>query len=198
MLYPANYDIRLLQNSTWRAAFRVTHGTKDVTIMSVASAAPTFTAQCHGLLAGDKVVLTSPTGTPCGLEANQIYYVISAGLTSSTFCVSSTSGGSSVVLTETADGNYPVAFKVSKPLDITGFTLDSDIRQTDTMSQVATFAISVGSPIDGSFEMSLTPAVTAGLDTGMYGYDFYMTSPGGERYYYLSGSVMVERTLSRT
>ena len=197
MLYPASYDIRLLQNSTWRGSFRVTQSAKTITSMSVSSGAPTFTADCHGLQSGDKVVLTGATGLPCGLIPNQIYYVISAGLTTSAFRVSATLGGSAIVLTDTADGNYPVAFTVARPIDITGFTIDSDIRVTDSLSQIATFSVSVLSAVNGSFEMSLSPATTLGLSAGMYGYDLYMTSPGGERYYYLRGSVMVERTLSR-
>jgi hypothetical protein len=197
MLYPANYDIRLLQNSTWRGSFRATHAAKPVTTMSVASGVPTFTSECHGLQAGDKVILTAAGSLPCGLDANEIYYVISAGLTSSAFRVSATSGGSAIALTEKPDGNYSVAYTASKPVNLTGYTLDSDIRDTSSLVQIATFTISVGSPLDGSFEMSLTADTTAGLAVGMYGYDLYMTAPGGERYYYLSGSVMVERTLSR-
>jgi hypothetical protein len=165
--------------------------------MSVASGVPTFTSECHGLQAGDKVILTAAGSLPCGLDANEIYYVISAGLTSSAFRVSATSGGSAIALTEKPDGNYSVAYTASKPVNLTGYTLDSDIRDTSSLVQIATFTISVGSPLDGSFEMSLTADTTAGLAVGMYGYDLYMTAPGGERYYYLSGSVMVERTLSR-
>lgn len=197
MLYPASYDIRLLQNSTWRSQFRVTQAAKAITNMSVASGIPTFTSECHGFQANDKVVITAATGTPCGLSENTIYYVISSGLTATEFRISQTSGGSAIALTTTADGSYPVAFTAAKPLDITGYTIDADIKETDTLTQLATFSVSVTSDVNGSFELSLSPAVTAGLQAGMYGYDLYMTATGGDRYYYLRGSVMVERTLSR-
>ena len=197
MIYPADYNITILQNSSWRGLFRVTSSAKSVTGMTVAAAVPTFTADCHGLLPGDRVVFTSPTGTPCGLVVNTVYYVISSGLTASQFRVSATSGGIALTLTDTADGTYPVAFTVGKPMDLTGYVLDSDIRDPDTLAQVATFSISLLSPSEGSFELSLSPATTLPLAVGSYGYDFYMTNTGGERYYYLRGSVMVERTLSR-
>lgn len=197
MLYPANYDIRLLQNSTWRMPVRVTQSARTITNMSVSAGAPTFTAECHGLALNDKVVITAANGTPCGLSENTIYHVISGGLTTSEFRLSATSGGSSISLTATADGNYPVSFTVAKPLDITGYTIDADIRETDTLTQIATFSISLTSAPNGSFELSLSPATTAALAAGIYGYDLYMTSTSGERYYYLRGSVTVERTLSR-
>ncbi len=197
MLYPAGYDIRLLQNSTWRAAFRVTQSAKAVSNMSVATAVPTFTADCHGLEAGDKVVLTGSAGLPCGLQANSIYYVIASGLTTSTFRLSRTDGGTAIALTDTADGSFPVAYTIAKPVDITGYTIDCDIKEVESLTQIATFTINVLTAAEGSFELSLAPATTIDLSVGAYGYDLYMTSPGGERYYYLRGSVAVERTLSR-
>ena len=197
MIYPADWNITILQNSSWRGVFRATSAAKTVTSMAVSAGVPTFTADCHGLLSGDRVVFTSPTGTPCGLAVNTVYYVISGGLTASQFRVSATSGGSALTLTDTVEGVYPVAFTVAKPINLTGYVLDSDIRDLGTLAQVATFSISLVSAVDGSFEMSLSPATTNGLATGTYGYDLYMTSPGGERYYYLRGSATVERTLSR-
>lgn len=44
MLYPANHDIRLLQNSTWRMPVRVTQSARTIANMSVSAGAPTFTA----------------------------------------------------------------------------------------------------------------------------------------------------------
>ena len=197
MIYPADWNIRLLQNSSWRALLRATHSARNVTAMTVATGVPTFTTECHGLQAGDRVVFTSANGTPCGLNVNQVYFVAPAGLAVSAFQVSATSGGSPIALTDTADGSYQVAFTVARPVDITGCTLDSDIVDTSTSLQVATFSISVPSAVDGSFELSLSAATTLGLAVGTYAYDFSITSPGGERYYYLKGSVEVERTLSR-
>lgn len=197
MIYPADWNITILQNSSWRAVLRATNAAKAVTGMSVSAGVPTFTAACHGLQAGDRVVFTSPTGTPCGLVVNRVYFVISAGLTVSQFRVSATNGGSALVLTDTADDVYPVAFTIAKPIDLTGYVLDSDIRDTNTLSQAATFSIAMINAAEGSFELSLTPAATAVLASDVYGYDLYMTSPGGERYYYLRGSATVERTLSR-
>lgn len=197
MIYPADWNITILQNSSWRGSFRATSAAKAVTSMAVSAGVPTFTAACHSLQAGDKVIFTSTAGTPCGLEVNRVYFVISTGLTVSQFRVSTTNGGSAIVLTDTADDTYPVVFVVSRPIDLTGYVLDSDIIDPSMSMQMATFSISLLAPSEGSFELSLSPTTTAALAVGSYGYDLYMTNTGGERYYYLRGSVTVERTLSR-
>jgi len=56
------------------------------------------TPSAHGLVAGDRVYFTTLTaGT--GLSRNTTYYVIAAGLTTTAFAVSTTSGGSAVDIT---------------------------------------------------------------------------------------------------
>lgn len=197
MIYPADYDITVLQNSSWRGVFRVTQSAKDVTSMSVSAGVPTFSGDCNDLLTSDAVVFTSAGKLPCGIVANKVYYVISAGLTPSQFRVSATVGGSAITLSDTLDGNYPVSITVAKPVNLTGYTLDSDIRNPETLVQAATFTLSLLDAPNGSFQALLTPTTTEPLTAGTYGYDLNMTSPGGERYYYLRGSVTVERTLSR-
>ena len=50
---------------------------------------------------------------------------------------------------------------------------------------------------NGAFTLSLLPATTVALDTGRYGYDVSLTSPGGERYYWITGVATVQQTYSR-
>ena len=191
MIYPATYNFSLLQNSTWKAQFRVTQNKKEVTSVQVSATVPTFTVACHGLTAGTKVVFTG--SSTCGLRENIIYYVIADGLTSDAFRVSTTSGGSSV----TIGGTFSTALYVSTPIDITGYTIDADIKDTDTLTQVATFTTSIVTATEGLAELSISPATTIGLDPDVYAYDVSLTSTAGERYYWLSGNVTVVRTYSR-
>lgn len=75
----------------------------DVTI-SVADPA-VITWPSHGLAAGQPIVFSNEGGAlPTGLTAGTVYYVLSAGLTSSAFQVSSTVGGSAVVTTAAGTG----------------------------------------------------------------------------------------------
>ncbi len=73
-----------------------------------------FTASAHGLVANDTVIFEiNSTGTlPSGLSADTEYYVISTGLTSSTFEVSATLAGSAVNIT--TDGSNLHFLKTNK------------------------------------------------------------------------------------
>lgn len=192
MIYPATYNFSLLQNSTWKAQFRVTENKKEVTSVQVSATVPTFTVACHGLTAGTKVVFTG--SSTCGLSENVVYYVIADGLTSDAFRVSTTSGGSSV----TIGGTFSSALYVSTPINITSYVIDADIKDLDTLVQVATFTTSIVTATEGLAELSISPATTLGLTPAVYAYDVSLTSAGGERYYWLTGNVTVVRTYSRT
>jgi hypothetical protein len=194
MIYPATYNITILQNATWSGTFRATENRQTLDSISIAAGTPTFNCDCHGFSAGDKVVFTGGTTIPCGLALNTIYYVISAGLTTSAFQVSATSGGSSISVSGTATGTFYVA----EPLDITGYTVDSDIKGLIDLAQVATFTPTLTDAVNGEFKLELTPATTTGLSTGQYGYDVSLTNGSGIRYYWLTGTATVQRTYSRT
>jgi len=49
MIYPAAYDITLLQNSTYKVGLRVTQKRKTVTDVVVSMTVPKFVAACHKL-----------------------------------------------------------------------------------------------------------------------------------------------------
>jgi len=193
MLYPAEYDITILQNATWKGTFRATQNRKALTSISIATGTPTFLCNCHGFSAGDKVVFTGGTTIPCGITINSIYYVISAGLTTDAFQVSATSGGSSIAVSGTATGTFYVA----TPLNLTGYTVDSDIKGLSDGASIGTFTPTITAATDGEFELALTPATTAAFATGRYGYDVSLTQGSGERYYWLTGVATVQKTYSR-
>lgn len=73
----------------------------DTTVVTGATAAAStnlVTKAAHGLVAGDRIYFTTLTGGT-GLALNTSYYVISSGLTSGVFKVSTTSGGGEVDIT---------------------------------------------------------------------------------------------------
>lgn len=193
MIYPATYDITILQNATWRGTFRATQDRKELTGITIATSTPTFAVPCHGLAAGDKVVFTGGDEVPCGLELNKVYFVISAGLTAGEFQVSATNGGASISVSGAATGTFYVA----KPLDITGYTIDADVKGLIDNLQVATFTPTLVTPADGEFVLAMAPAISEPLQEGRYGYDVSLTQGTGDRYYWLTGVATVQRTYSR-
>ena len=193
MIYPATNDITILQNATWLGEYRATQQRQTLSGIAIAGGVPTFTASCHGLIADDKVVFTGGTEIPCGLALNTVYYVIATGLTATEFKVSSTSGGSSITVTGTATGTFYVA----KPLDLTGYTVDADIKGLIDLVQVATFVTTITTAADGAFALALTPATTVAIETGRYGYDISLTNGAGARYYWVTGVASVGLTYSR-
>lgn len=193
MIYPATYDITILQNATWSGTFRATQNRRELTSITIAGTTPTFALPCHGFVANDKVVFTGGTVIPCGLSLNTVYYVMSSGLTAEAFQVSATSGGTTISTTGTASGTFYVA----TPLNISGYTIDSDIKGLLDDIQVATFTSALTTPADGEFTLTLAPAATSGISVGRYGYDVSLTQGGGTRYYWLTGVATVQRTYSR-
>jgi hypothetical protein len=189
MIYPATYNIVVLQNATWKNQFRATENQKTV-VPNVAS--NTFTASGHGFTEDQKVVFAGGT-LPQGMADNTIYYVISSGLTANEFAVSGTMGGASLSLSGTAGGtNY-----VGTPVNLTGYIVDSDIRDVNTNVYIGTFSCTLDDPTNGLFGLELTPATTSGFEAGQFGYDVSLTTPGGERYYWLTGTMTVQLTRSR-
>lgn len=77
--------------------------TADVTISVAAPAVVTW--QGHGMEAGQPIVFSNDGGAlPAGLTAGTVYYVIAGGLTSNSFSVSATDGGTGVETTDAGTG----------------------------------------------------------------------------------------------
>ena len=91
----------------WGAVYRgtgVTTGTCTITIASPA----VITKTAHGLVAGMPVVFSTTGALPTGLTAGTIYYVISAGLATDSFRVSTSVGGSAVNTSGSQSGTHTV------------------------------------------------------------------------------------------
>lgn len=195
MIYPASYDIVILQNSTWERSLRATDNRQALTSVAIASGFATFIKPCHSLLAGDKVVFTVDSGAtvPCGVNINSVYFVIASGLTSDNFKVATTISGSQIAVNGTASGQYYVA----EPINLTGYVIDADLIRAEDNTQLASFVCTSPAPSDGEILMAMSPSVSFSIEEGEYNYDLSLTSASGERYYWLSGLATVQRTYSR-
>lgn len=198
MIYPATYDITILQNATWRTTLRATQQRQSLDSITVSGGAALFIADCHKLQENDAVIFTTASGNgntivPCDLALNSVYYVLGSELTADQFRVSTTVSGSALVIDRAASG----VFYVAEPVNLTGYTIDADVTTISGSTQVATFAWSGIDLPNGLFELSMTPAVSSGLQVGNYSYDVSLTTASGERYYWLTGIATVQRTYSR-
>jgi hypothetical protein len=196
MIYPATYNIVILQDSTWKASLRLTGTAKDVAIDIPNSL---FTSACHGLAVDTPIIFTAKTIEgeaslpPCGLEMNKPYYVIATGLTDNAFAVSETIGGESITLHGTQTGYFSFA----RPINLTGATVDADVKSITGGFPIKTFTCTILAPTLGEIEMLLSDADTASLDPLTYAYDLSVATAAGEKYYWLTGKVEVKQTYSR-
>lgn len=208
MIYPATLNIEILQNSTFRVAFRVLENQREVNSIQIANSNPIFNVPCHNYAAGDKVVVV-PSGSAsanlsgpaaslnvlCRLAFNQVSFVSSVGLTDDSFTISATSGGPPVTVGSAL--LYQSGISVANPVNLTSFTVDADLIDPTTNQEVATFACSLESAADGLCSAVMTPSTTVALTPKNYKWDVSLTSPSGERFYYLTGDALVGRTYSR-
>lgn len=103
----------------------VTGGFKSITVEANGVTNNDITAPSHGFAANTIVRFFAVGGTlPTGLTEDTLYYVIATGLTTDTFRVSTTQGGTAVDITATGSGQ--VAQDNSR-----------DIRSGDTISFAA-------------------------------------------------------------
>lgn len=198
MIYPATYDITILQNATWKASMRATQDRQPLSGITVSGGVALFNTECHGLVADDAVLFAVQAAppvavVPCGMSLNTVYYVISSGLTADQFQVAATVSGSAITIDKPSSGTFYVA----KPINLSGYTIDADVTGILDNAQVATFVCSITNAPLGVFEMSMAPAVSSGIEAGRYNYDVSLTSSPGERYYWLTGVATVQRTYSR-
>lgn len=74
--------------------------------ITLASPGVLTTATPHGLIVGDTITLATSGALPTGLTAGTTYYVISAGLTATSFELSATAGGSAINTSVSQSGTH--------------------------------------------------------------------------------------------
>jgi len=83
------------------------------------------------------------------------------------------------------------------PINLSGYTIDSDICGAIDGQIVASFVPAITNAASGVFQLTLPPTVSSGLEVGLYNYDVSATQAGGDRYYWLKGTCTVSGTCSR-
>jgi hypothetical protein len=107
---PGQIRMRAAVDSCREYAFKIEWGagcteTGPVTISNGTPAVVTW-AGGHGLTAGAPVVFATTGALPTGLTAGTTYYVVAAGITSTTFSVSATPGGAAINTTGAGSGTH--------------------------------------------------------------------------------------------
>lgn len=97
-------DGQAVSRATYLALFDVLCPFAVFTI-TIASPA-VFTTTAHGLVAGDKIRITTTGSLPTGLATGTDYYVISAGLSANDFRVSTSRGGAAVNTSGSQSGTH--------------------------------------------------------------------------------------------
>jgi hypothetical protein len=106
-------------------------GTKTATVAgtcTISNASPAVITILNTCVAGDMVVFATTGALPTGLTAGTTYYVISAGLSSSQFEVSATSGGSAINTSSAGSGTHTATLEQVLATDTNNgtFVLEAD------------------------------------------------------------------------
>ena len=103
-------------------------------------------------------------------------------------------------LTISAHSDFSENFELSQlggtPTNLTGFTVQSQMRKHPDSSTAYNFAVGITSAADGKLTLSMTDTVTKTIKPGRYMYDVVLTRPGGDKTVVLEGSVDVRAGIS--
>ena len=84
------------------------------------------------------------------------------------------------------------------PLNLTGYTIRSQIRKSYASPTAHDFTASVYAELAGKIRLSLTAAQTAAIKPGRYLYDVEITSAGGEKRRVLEGIIIITPEITQT
>ena len=192
MIYPSTLNLTVLQDSTFEQDLVITESAKAATLNDATNV---ITSACHGLVAGDRIALAVSGGRlPCGIQANENYFVLADGFTSGAFKIGATAGGSEIDFTIL---DTSATYQIGKILNLTGYTFDADIRSEFGGALIGSLVCTVASAVTGKLNLSLTAATTAALAAGVYLWDLKLKVPNVSSYFYAKGSFTVTATVSR-
>ena len=83
------------------------------------------------------------------------------------------------------------------PLNLTGYTVSSQLRKTYTSSSATTFSSTITEVNQGKVKISLGSTITSNLKSGRYVYDVKITSTGGIVEKVVEGSALVRAGVTR-
>lgn len=92
------------------------------------------------------------------------------------------------ILEDTTTGDY---------LDLTNYTVDSQLRKTYTSSTAVSFASTVTAAETGNIQISMGSTLTSTIKSGRYVFDVKITSSGGSISKVVEGSALVRPGVTR-
>ena len=191
MIYPSTLNLTVLQDSTFEQDLVITESAKPATLNDATNL---ITSPCHGLVAGDRIAFAVSGGRlPCGIQANENYFVLADGFTTGAFKISNTSGGSEIDFTII---DAAATYEIGKVIDLTSYTFDADIRSDFGGSLAGSLVCTATSAVTGKLRLSLTATTTAAFTAGSYVWDLKLKT-AGTSYFYAKGSFTVTATVSR-
>tara|TARA_R100000988_G_C3875033_1_gene105643 strand:+ start:67 stop:414 length:348 start_codon:yes stop_codon:yes gene_type:complete len=81
----------------------------------------------------------------------------------------------------------------STAVDITGFTVDAEVWNTEHTNKYADFAVTYTDRPNGTVDLKLTDTQTATFDLNILEYDVLLTDPSGDKMYYLEGTLFISQ-----
>lgn len=137
--------------------------------VTIDTSTDTFSSTDHGLVENDQITFKVSNGVlPIELNTFTTYYVIASGLTSSTFKVSETQGGSPLDLTGAATGTYQFVRQGVTQIDVIDFDANRLGRQIKYPSVGS--AGSTGNPVTISSVNGNSFTVTLGVSSILHTY----------------------------
>jgi len=82
-------------------------------------------------------------------------------------------------------------------LDLTGYTVESQLRKTYTSSTAVSFASTITDATKGKVQISMASTITADLKPGRYVYDVKLTTGGGSISKPVEGAALVRAGVTR-
>lgn len=98
-----------------------------------------------------------------------------------------------------ADHSVSVTLKDStgSAVNLTGYTLASQVWDSDRTSKAADVTISVTNTTGGAFDWKLTGTQTATFTADEYKYDVLLTNSSGLKEYWIEGTIFMDQGYTR-
>lgn len=170
--------------ATYPNLFPILYPSATVSSISIGTSALITTSTTHGFLAGDQVSFQTTGGLPSGLTAGVNYYVISSGLTTTAFELSTFKGGPAITTSGSQSGVHTAYLANWGTYNGTNFVLP-DLRTKFLMGAgqgsftVTTDSTQIAYQQSGAFSTGNDAIVTSNNHNLVVGSRVQISSSGG-------------------
>ena len=91
------------------------------------------------------------------------------------------------------DENITLTDGSDNPINLTGQSIASQVWDESRSTKYADFSVSIPTPTNGSFVLSLTRAQTETFTPNILNYDVKIQNPSGKQEYYVEGTIFVSQ-----